>query len=53
MFVYRRETCTDLYVIVFRVSNETVTTDDFLRGVKEVQREVRSVSVTRYAIPRI
>ncbi|OCH93265.1 alcohol oxidase [Obba rivulosa] len=25
---------------IFRVSNETVTTDDFLRGVKEVQREI-------------
>ncbi|OBZ65421.1 Alcohol oxidase 1 [Grifola frondosa] len=25
---------------VFRVSNETVTTDDFLRGVKEVQQEI-------------
>lgn len=24
---------------VYRVSNESVTTDDFLRGVKEVQRE--------------
>ena len=25
---------------IYRVSNETITTDDFLRGVKEVQREI-------------
>lgn len=25
---------------IFRVSNETVTTDEFLRGVKEVQDEI-------------
>ena len=31
-------------VLVYRVSNETVTTDDFLRGVKEVQDEVCSTS---------
>lgn len=27
--------------LVFRVSNETLTTDEFLRGVKDVQDEVR------------
>lgn len=29
-------------VLVYRVSNETITTDDFLRGVKEVQKEMFS-----------
>ena len=37
------ETLTHSDLIVYRVSNESATTDDFLRGVKEVQKEVRSL----------
>lgn len=34
--------CSICFIIVFRVSNESVTLDDFLRGDKEAQKEVWS-----------